>query len=196
MKKILGISIAAMLAVTPMMANATQTAGNLAATTGSETNAIATTSYVKGAYNAVKTAHDAVVADITVSGTHDHVTAGNSVAENLVELDTAVKANDDKIGTISSLTGSAAFDQDEAHADVVQAINTTKAQANATDEVIGSMNLSGFDQNVDTVTEALQELKNANASTDAKGVVVYNDWNSGAAPAGNDWVQIIAQPQP
>ena len=196
MKKLLGISIVAMLAVTPMMANATgtQTAANLAATSGTEQNAIATTSYVKGAYNAVRAAHDAVVSDMTVAdGTHYHITAGNSVKDNLVSLDTAVKANDDAIGTIGNLTGSANFDSTEAHANIVEAINTVKAQANETDSLIGTTEAalnSIFDANVDTIGQALQALKNANADTDSKGVVVYNGWNGGQSPNGGAFVTL------
>lgn len=198
MKKLLGISVMAMLAVSPMMANAAQTAAVLDATSGTEQNQIATTSYVKGAYNAVKTAHDAVVADMTVSGEgHTHITSGNSVSENLVQLDTAVKANDDKIGTIGNLTGSAAFDQGEAHANVVEAINTTKAQVNETDSLIGSSadGLVGvFGAGVDTIDKALRKLNTDLGATDAKGVTVYNTWNGGAAPAGDSWVGLVAQP--
>ncbi len=199
MKKLLGISIVAMLAVTPMMANAAQTAANLAATSGTEQNAIATTSYVKGAYNAVKAAHDAVVSDITVgSGTHYHITAGNSVAENLGELDTAVHQNDEKIGTITTLQSSTTFGQDEDHSDVVNAIISTKTQANATDALVGSSASSlttEFGSGVDTVDKALKKLKEGLGATDSKGVVVYNGWNGGGTPNGNGWVGLTAEPQ-
>lgn len=197
MKKLLGISIVAMLAVTPMMANAAQTnATALAETSGTETNAIATTSYVKGAYNAVRTAHNAILGEITVTGTdHTHITEGNTVAENLVELDSAVAANDTKIGMINTLKNSDKFDTGEAD-DVVTAIITTKAQANATDSTIGDMSLTGFASGVDTVTKALQELKDSNNATNNKGIMVYNDWNSGAAPADSAFVGLSTNPNP
>ena len=50
MKKLLGVSIAAMLAVTPMLANATDTYSTVTLDPDSH---IATTSYVQGAYNAL-----------------------------------------------------------------------------------------------------------------------------------------------
>ena len=71
MKKILGVSIAAMLAVTPMMANATGlgTAGDSSITYSDGTSTkptitsgknIATTTYVQGAYDALAEKHNAL----------------------------------------------------------------------------------------------------------------------------------------
>lgn len=100
MKKILGVSFAAMLAVSPMMANAavdaSGTAGTITAAVAAENNAdlttVATTNYVKGAYNAIATEHNKVVNDMTVeNGTYNYIGAGADVAENLKALDTAVK---------------------------------------------------------------------------------------------------------
>jgi len=205
MKRLLGISIAAMLAVTPMMANAAQQSGNLDAASGSERNRIATTSYVKGAYNAVKTEHDKVVSDITVNqGQNEtlyHITAGDSVAENLKSLDSAVHADDVAIGTISDLTSTTGanatrWDTGE-NEDIVTAINATKDQANATDALVGSSASSlttEFGSGVDTVDKALKRLNANIGATDAKGVIVYNEWASGGAPAGGDWVGLTAEP--
>ena len=204
MKKLLGISVMAMLAVSPMMANAAKTIGDLpTASADTNTNLVATTSYVKGAYNAVKTEHNKVVADMTVaSGTYDHINAGNSVAENLVSLNTGVTQNDTKIGAIDNLTDSttqanvdlwknkAGTAQD--HSDIVNAVQATKTQLNATDALVGDMNLTGF-TNGSTVTGALQELKNANTTTNSKVVAVYSNWNSGGAPlrTAEDYVGLV-----
>lgn len=95
MKKILGVSVAAMLAVTPMMANATINSGSVAtiANVTADTN-MATTSYVQGAYKVLSDAHNAVITDITVpalqEGEYNSIRAAKSVQENLVALDTAI----------------------------------------------------------------------------------------------------------
>ena len=107
MKKLLGVSIAAMLAVSPMLANAAvsslATNGNDKATLDavsneSATTNVATTSYVKGAYNAIAAEHNKVVTAVNKIATDINVAAGNqvqggavlstnSVAQNLVALD-------------------------------------------------------------------------------------------------------------
>ena len=89
MKKLLGISIVAMLAVTPMMANATavpaqvtlmtapgrgaEIAGGKETPNLQENTQIATTSYVTGAYNALGAAHNVVEGRVTTleSGVDD-----------------------------------------------------------------------------------------------------------------------------
>ena len=106
MKKILGVSFAAMLAVSPMLANAavTATSAQIAAANtdvAANTN-VATTSYVKGAYKAMATEVNKVQADVAnvISDINVNqasqveggvVTSSNSVAQNLVALDNAVK---------------------------------------------------------------------------------------------------------
>ena len=206
MKKLLGISIVAMLAVTPMMANAagqeipaTPQNGDTyyaAAAANEGTNKIATTSYVKGAYNAIQTELNGIATDIDVTTNGSHISATNSVAENIVSLNTGIEANDSAIGTIGNLTGSANFDSTEAHANIVEAINTVKAQANATDALVGTSETalnSMFNSDIDTVGQALQYLKNSNNATDSKAIAVYSNWNSGGAPtrAGNDYVNLL-----
>ncbi len=106
MKKLLGVSIAAMLAVSPMLASAavTATSSQIAAanTDVTSSNNVATTSYVKGAYkamatevNKVQTDVANVISDINVAEANEVtggvVTHSNSVAQNLVALDNAVK---------------------------------------------------------------------------------------------------------
>lgn len=99
MKKVIGISIVAMFAAVPMMANAAKTAtlATLQGTDGVITanKKMATTSYVQGAYNAIATEHNKVVNDITLTGervTGDHISNTASVAENLESLNSAIKS--------------------------------------------------------------------------------------------------------
>ena len=210
MKKLLGISIVAMLAVTPMMANAagqaipaTPQTGNTyyAAAVASEgTSKIATTSYVKGAYNAIQTELNGIATDIDVTTDGTHIHASKSVAENLAELDTAVVANDTKIGAITTLQNSNTFDTGETHNDVVSAIISTKTEANTTKTLVGVDSAADLntifdgDTSINTVGQALQALKSANDSTDGKAIAVYSDWNGGETPyrAAGDYVQLSA----
>ena len=100
MKKLMGISVIAALAVMPMAANAEvgdrEVTALAAATGGSATN-LATTSYVQGAYTAVKTQFDKMVTDTAVATDGNYIDAGKTVSHNLSELDTQAKANADAI---------------------------------------------------------------------------------------------------
>ena len=101
MKKLLSISVIAALTVLPMAANAEEgdrEVTALAAATGGSTTNLATTSYVQGAYTAVKTQFDKMVTDTAVGTNGSYIDAGKTVSHNLKELDTAVKANTDAIG--------------------------------------------------------------------------------------------------
>lgn len=100
MKKILGVSIVAMLAVSPMMAHAARTVTALGTKDATESGNIATTSYVKGAYNAAAGAINALITDTAVSGTHNYIQAGETVSGNLGLLDANVKANADAIAAL------------------------------------------------------------------------------------------------
>lgn len=159
MNKLLGVSIAAMLAVTPMMANAT-TANHRAltpATVGdvSANQNIATTSYVKGAYNAVADEVNAIAGDIAIT------TVGNETLNNINTTDsiaTNVKTLDAKMGDVSTLASAANAD-------------SVLKTANATD-LVG----------------AVVAINNALATTtdDAKvGAGTYNYVAAGATGASN-----------
>jgi len=107
MKKILGVSIVAMLAVSPMMAHAARTVTALGTKDTTASGNIATTSYVKGAYNVAANAINALITDTAVSGTHNYIQAGETVSANLGLLDANVKANADAIAALGG-TGSIA----------------------------------------------------------------------------------------
>ena len=104
MKKLLSVSMFAIIAVAPVMARADKTIAPLELQNGGNVPAspqVATTSYVKGAYNAVANAVNAVVTDMTVAeGTYTHINPTKSVAENLVLLNNAINT----AGTTSSTT--------------------------------------------------------------------------------------------
>jgi len=203
MKKLLGISIAAILAVSPMLANAEPVnrtvAKPAAVSTSNEGIKVATTSYVKGAYTAAKTAIDGIIDDTAVTTGGQHVTAGNTVGSNLEQLNAGIEANDTKIGDIDDLKGTAQspnnlFGQGENHGTIVQAINTTKTEANATRDLVGNESLTTNFGNGATVTGALNALYEDLGSTDSKVMVVYTDWNGGQAAqrASTDTVSLVS----
>lgn len=93
MKKIMGISVIAAMAVLPMAANAARSSAIAEPanfTAGGSGDIVATTSYVQGAYQASSDRIDALITDTAVTTTRGVVTAGNSVAENLEALGLAV----------------------------------------------------------------------------------------------------------
>ena len=94
MKNILGVSLFAILTVAPMLAHADKSIAELPVQNGGNVPAstqVATTSYVKGAYNSVANAVNAIVTDMTVAnGDYSHIDPTKSVAENLVLLNNAI----------------------------------------------------------------------------------------------------------
>jgi len=138
MKKILGVSFAAMLAVSPMLANAkvTATSAPIAAANTDVTAStnVATTSYVKGAYKAMATEVNKVqadvanvISDINVT-TEQEITGGvvknaNSVAGNLVALDTKVGTKQDQLKNDAGVP-----------ANISSTVKTTVAAAGATSD--------------------------------------------------------------
>ncbi len=104
MKRLLSVSMFAIVAAAPVMARADKTITSLELQNGGNVPAstqVATTSYVKGAYNAVANAVNAVVTDMTVAdGEYTHINPNKSVAENLVLLNNAINS----AGTTSSST--------------------------------------------------------------------------------------------
>lgn len=84
MKKLLGISIVAVLAVTPLMANATPVSVALQGTNGQVTasNDVASTSYVKGAYNVLGEAINSLGTTVGDSST--------GLVKDVADLDNAI----------------------------------------------------------------------------------------------------------
>ena len=101
MKKILGISLVAVLAATPLMARAERNVAVANYATPTSTEAVASTSYVQGAYKASSDRIDALVTDTNVATGGNYIDANESVAHNLGELDTAVKTNENAITVLN-----------------------------------------------------------------------------------------------
>lgn len=220
MKKLLGVSIAAMLAVSPMMANATTKSASDLAASGVTTNTdIATTSYVAGAYDAIATQHNAVVADIAVAD-GNHVLAADSIGTNVNALDTkmgtisgttknvnaqaTLSANiqtlDTAMGSKAQLTSTKGVLNTEANrADLVtavKAINDALADSN-TASTVAEHNYIGKTSNSSTtvsgaltaVDSAAHTNANAIATMNTKVIPLYTTWGN---PSAVDYTTSIA----
>lgn len=106
MKKLLGVSLVAALAVLPVAANAA--AGDrivqaLEAGAPTSSTNLASTSYVQGAYKAVADTVDDVIADTAVGeGDYAAIGEGKTVSHNLVALDTAIKNLGSGAGSVAN----------------------------------------------------------------------------------------------
>ena len=167
MKKFLGVSFAAMLAVSPMMANAagaptTSTAAALTAKTAEQISAnagnMATASYVMGAYNAIVEEHNDVIDDITVSTAGNYIGTGTGVAENLGRLEEAIK-------NLEGAAGNAYVTKTSAAATAVE--GKTLQYVSADGEQVGD-NLGKLDNAIATNAIAISaETIRAEAAEDA-----------------------------
>lgn len=95
MKKVLGISMIALLAVAPFASHAAGQAKAVTLINGGNsltpTKTVASTTYVQGAYNTLGTQINNIISDSTVpSGTYNAIANNKNVAENLVALDAAI----------------------------------------------------------------------------------------------------------
>lgn len=99
MKKLLGISIVAMLTVIPTMANATLTKENLPANyVGTPSTDLATTTYVKGAYKATSARIDEVIDEINSLNSGEgsvasQITSGAEGATFTADNDSGITSN-------------------------------------------------------------------------------------------------------
>lgn len=165
MKKLLSVSIFAIIAVAPVMARADKTITPLELQNGGNVPAstqVATTSYVKGAYNAVADAVNAVVTDMTVAeGTYTHINPSKSVAENLVLLNNAIST----AGTTSSTT----YTTKESAVPVLATGAETLHYVSANGEQVGT-NLGALDKAVYDNETAIDLLNSADT---VEGSVAY-----------------------
>ena len=174
MKKLLGISLVAVLAVAPMMANAAQSvpASNAAALANASTvtgdnTAIATAAYVKGAYDATAANLRLISTDIdvTANGTADNASgkvllATDSVAENLAHIDA-------KIGAFTDATSNK----------IITNTATVSANLKALEGAINSGN-SGLSDKIGTIADGT-------AVIDSNGTLMIDEDASVAANLGH-----------
>ena len=130
MKKLMGISVIAALAVLPMAANAARTVtANANVTPGQNAaSTLAAQSYVQGAYNAANNQINALIEDTAVAakaeGNYAAIKAGDKVSENLVALD-------EKIATLESETNGTVGDLDN--------LDDSFGTADTVEEALGSL---------------------------------------------------------
>lgn len=102
MKKLFGISLIAIMSVTPLIAGAAEgdrsvSLTKLNASDPVATSNLATTSYVGGAYKTTADKIDLLIDDTAVTTNGNYIKAGKSVSANLTALDGQVKSTSDMI---------------------------------------------------------------------------------------------------
>ena len=194
MKKLLGVSIAAMLAVSPMMANAALgTVGDSKATYSDGQNAkptleasagIASVTYVKGAYDALAEKHNAL--DTRVGTLEGDVSTPGSVLKGIKDeaekatytpdantknltgvsdINTAIDTLDADMGATATLNKTAT-NADRASGSVLYGHNGTLVQA--VQKVADALDASNTDS---SITEEHFIGKNSNHSTTVSGAL-------------------------
>lgn len=165
MKKLLGVSLFAVLTATPMLARADKTIAELPLQNGGNvpvSTQVATTSYVKGAYNSVANAVNAVVNDMTVAdGEYSHINPTKSVGENLVLLNNAINN--------AAGTSSTTYTTKESAAATLASGADTLHYVTANGEAVGA-NLGNLDAAVFANESAITLLNSADT---VEGSVAY-----------------------
>lgn len=166
MKKILSVSILAVLAVAPLSARAEVIAVPEVADTTSNgmVNGVATTNYVKGAYNALQAPVNNIVNAMNVTdlstlpeGKTHIVSAGTDVANNLKALDTAVL-------NLKSSSSDTYVTKDSASAAGQKGQNQTLRYATGNGEAVGA-NLAALDAQVAQNTDDIGTMTNLGNTT-------------------------------
>ncbi|MCQ2571607.1 MAG: hypothetical protein MJ165_01215 [Alphaproteobacteria bacterium] len=200
MKKFLGVSLVAVLAVTPMMAQA-----NVATVTADTTPGVASTNYVKGAYNAMAAAVDSELggkanvdldnlsktgkSNVSAKGTYDASTNydAGTVGAAIKSKQDVIDANHKlaaKVNNADNFTG----DTDSSlikGKTVVAAIQNTAA-------AVDKINNAGY------ITKDVNDLTNytttanMNTALDAKQNLLTNAANAGTAISINDTTHKIS----
>ena len=168
MKKIIKVSLVAMLVATPMVASAALPGTKIQGT--GENGAIvpntdvATTSYVQGAYNAAIDVINEEHARATgVEGSLDSLNADlktlDAQENNVSTLVSALNKEDTKVGSLSTLTAATTGAFDSAQADLATAVNTAMATAKAaaagSNSAIGTYNTTdGSHTYIDTTSNS------------------------------------------
>ena len=191
MKKISIISLVAVLAATPMMAQAagrTVSKANYAGPSQTSTN-VASTSYVQGAYKAASDRIDALVDDTAVAakeGGYKAIVAGESVGYNLVALDSAV----------ASATSAASTA-------LTSAINDLDAEVSAnstTDDVLVTVTeangvLTGVSATINDSAVTTGKINDGAVTTGkiANGTILVEDMNAAAVVTSTDTFHAASQ---
>lgn len=194
MKKVYGISLIAVFAVSPMMAMAagerseslTKLSAPASLSTAISTN-LATTSYVDGAYKTAADKIDLLIDDTAVTANGNYIDQGKSVSANLSELDTAVKANASAIGDPSK--GLIKYVNDNYAA--IETLNSAIETLNANASTPGSI-----DQKIDSAISAVNTASGdlSDLGTTEKGSLVgaINEVDSAVETLGTRTLSFVS----
>ncbi len=232
MKKLLGVSIAAMLAVSPMMANAALgTAGNsaIAYSDGNTTKPtitagtnVATTTYVQGAYDALAEKHNALDTRVGVlessDGTEgsilhavktkakdaDFSGTGTQNLTSATTLDGAIKTLDTDMGAVSGLTSTTVLNNHTGS--LVSAVNKIAAAvdtANSNNTSANTVAENGYyieagNQVANNLGDLDTAVRTNYVAIDAildSTIPLYGTWNSGNSTGSVAIRSLQATPQ-
>ena len=159
MKKILGISLVALMAVVPSLANAagerSVSLTKLNASDPIATANLATTSYVGGAYKTTADKIDLLIDDTAVTSNGTYIKAGNSVSANLGLLDDAIRTSAGAAASLGDLEDLTTTEQNS----IVGAINEV-------DSAVGDLgDLTTTDK--DSIVDAINEVDSAVGALDS-----------------------------
>ena len=174
MKKLLGISLVAVLTATPLMASAADRVPLVTPEPTPNTN-VASTSYVQGAYNVLGKAINAIDTDLSGNyATKEELSAETNARTN---ADTTLQNN---IDTLSSTVATKAA-QADLEAEVTARTTADTALQTAINTKANSADVytkTEADARFDATGAAATAETNAKAYADAKVLNVYTTWGS------------------
>ena len=175
MKKILGISLVALMAVVPSLANAagerSVSLTKLNASDPIATANLATTSYVGGAYKTTADKIDLLIDDTAVTSNGTYIKAGNSVSANLGLLDDAIRTSAGAAASLGDLEDLTTTEQNS----IVGAINEVDSAVGD----LGDLTTTDKDSLVDAINEvdsAVGALDSAVDTLENKTITYVESW--------------------
>lgn len=183
MKNLLGISLIALFAVSPMMANAAEGDRDAKLTKFGAgaivlTPHLATTSYVDGAFKASADKIDLLIDDTAVATNGNYIDKGKSVSANMKELDAGLKNVNDVViehgEAIETLTG-------DGEGSVAQQIETALGGVSGNAGDLTKLNTTHKDSLVNAVNDvdsAAKDNSEAIQSINSKTISYVSDWSS------------------
>ena len=182
MKKILGISLIAVLAVSPMMASAADGDRSVtplnATMPESVSDELASTTYVQGAFATAAGKIDALITDTTgPNGTYAQT--GKTVSANLKALDDQIKLNVAAIGDANSgLTQAVASNTATLNELTGNGANSIASQISSAISAVNSTN-EGLASDIEGLTSSVSGLSSDVADINAKKIKYVDTWPNG-----------------
>jgi len=191
MKKILGISLVALMTAMPSLANAagerSVSLTKLNASDPVATPNLATTSYVGGAYKTTADKIDLLIDDTAVTTNGNYILAGKSVAANLGELDAAIKGNSD---TISELVGDGENSIDAKIEAALEDYDGTSATVGDLDN-LNTTNQTSVVGAINEVNSTIGDLDDLTTTNQTSVVGAINEVDSAVDTLGNKTITYV-----